>query len=278
MLQWHCHRQEDWVGHGYGGLATSGALWSDTHGFARHVKWRKLVVWVCRWHFKRAKLLRRSQCSLTVQDQSYYQHQPLWQPTTLAVLDSNLILQLHWKLKSKASAQLANSPHHDLESRRMSWRVSILPNRSWQSKLRNKEEHGQNKEHFQPFGSYMVQGNAGSLVIYNIDGGALRREFAVCHKSVGLWHLRLPDCRDGQDLYGHNQWHMSAFTRPGSRHVHTKLSHKEYIDPFAVPLCAELMPPLLPPPLPKHILVNLPPKPPETSMVSFPETKNQTTS
>jgi hypothetical protein len=28
---------------------------------------------------------------------------------------------------------------------------------------------------------------------------------------------------------------MSAFTRPGSRHVHTKLSHKEYIDPFAVP-------------------------------------------
>ena len=26
---------------------------------------------------------------------------------------------------------------------------------------------------------------------------------------------------------------MSAFTRPGSRHEHTKLSHKEYIDPFA---------------------------------------------
>ena len=75
----------------------------------------------------------------------------------------------------------------------------------------------------------------GLSVIYNIDGVALRREFAVCHKSVGLWHLRLPDCRDGQDLYGHNQWHMSAFTRPGSRHVHTKLSHKEYIDPFAVP-------------------------------------------
>ena len=53
---------------------------------------------------------------------------------------------------------------------------------------------------------------------------------------------------------------MSAFTRPGSRHVHTKLSHKEYIDPFAVPL--ELM--LL---LPKHILVNLPPKPLETSLL-----------
>ena len=59
---------------------------------------------------------------------------------------------------------------------------------------------------------------------------------------------------------------MSAFTRPGSRHVHTKLSHKEYIDPFAVPLVLELMP------LPKHILVNLPPKPLETSMVSFPKT------
>ena len=70
-LQWHCHRQEDWVGHG-GSLTaaarhqrrqplrlllpwwSSGALWSDTHGFARHVKWRKLVVWVWRWHFKRA--------------------------------------------------------------------------------------------------------------------------------------------------------------------------------------------------------------------------------
>ena len=193
---------------------------------------------------------------------------------TGSALLSNLILRLHWKVKHR---------RHNLQILRITISNHVECHDGFPFYLighglvRNKE-HGQNKEHFQPFGSYMVQGNAGSLVIYNIDGGALRREFAVCHKSVGLWHLRLPDCRDGQDLYGHNQWHMSAFTRPGSRHVHTKLSHKEYIDPFAVPLCAELMPPLLPPPLPKHILVNLPPKPPETSMVSFPETKNQTTS
>jgi hypothetical protein len=34
--------------------------------------------------------------------------------------------------------------------------------------------------------------------------------WAVCHKSVGLWHLRLPECLPEKDLFGHNQWHMSA--------------------------------------------------------------------
>ena len=34
--------------------------------------------------------------------------------------------------------------------------------------------------------------------------------WAVCHKSVGLWHLRLPECLLEKDLFGHNQWHMSA--------------------------------------------------------------------
>ena len=90
---------------------------------------------------------------------------------------------------------------------------------------------------------------------------------------------------------------MSAFTRPGSEHVHTKLSHKEYIDPLAFAhtrlySTLELMPPhwararaqkarafriARARALAKHILVNLPPKAPRdiqycyfySPMVSF---------
>ena len=37
-----------------------------------------------------------------------------------------------------------------------------------------------------------------------------KKKFAVCHKSLGLWHFRLPKCLNGQDLFGHNEWHMSS--------------------------------------------------------------------
>ena len=61
---------------------------------------------------------------------------------------------------------------------------------------------------------------------YDTKGRKKSLQFVISQRRARererLWRSRLPGesrrdtlARSAQDLYGHNQWHMSAFTRPG---------------------------------------------------------------